>query len=101
MLVDYELDNNQLDNAIGLFSECLLNCYHVPLWLSYMRFIKMVCIQYLFYCLIKAKYPSSGHNLLFRVVVRVDKAEESPQTMKLYRILISGADAVRTKQQNS
>lgn len=43
MLVDFELDKRQLDNAIALFSECLLKCHHVPLWLSYMRFIKMVC----------------------------------------------------------
>lgn len=42
MLVDFELDKNNLEGAISLFSECLLNCYHVPLWLSYMRFIKMV-----------------------------------------------------------
>ena len=44
MLVDFELDKQQLDNAIALFSECLLMCHHVPLWLSYMRFIKMVRI---------------------------------------------------------
>jgi hypothetical protein len=42
MLVDHELENNQLSNAIALFSDCLLKCNNMPLWLSYMQFIKMV-----------------------------------------------------------
>lgn len=42
-LVDMELERQNLDAAVELFGKSLLQCYNVPLWTSYMDFIKKVC----------------------------------------------------------
>eukprot|EP00892_Ulva_mutabilis_P003821 jgi/Ulvmu1/1810/UM119_0028.1 len=41
ILVDLELERHNLDGAVELFGKSLLQCYNVPLWTSYMDFIKM------------------------------------------------------------
>lgn len=44
-LVDMELERQNLDAAVELFGKSLLQCYNVPLWTSYMDFIKKVCLS--------------------------------------------------------
>lgn len=47
MLVDLELEHNNLDGAVEVFGKSLLQCYNVPLWMSYMDFIKKVRLRQL------------------------------------------------------
>jgi hypothetical protein len=42
MLADLEMDRGNLESAKAIFSKCLLSCYNVDLWMSYMRYIKQV-----------------------------------------------------------
>lgn len=47
VLVDLELERHNLDGAVEIFGKSLLQCYNVPLWTSYMEFIKKVYISHL------------------------------------------------------
>lgn len=42
MLADLEMERGNLESAKNIFSKCLLSCYNVDLWSSYMRYIKQV-----------------------------------------------------------
>ena len=40
-----EISTRQLTKAKGIFSRCLLNCFSMPLWTTYIDFIKQVLVQ--------------------------------------------------------
>ena len=42
LLIDIQLDEGAVAEALTSFTECLTECYDVGLWNSYMRYIKMV-----------------------------------------------------------